>query len=217
MFAGLLPALVGHALDAAVFTGVYAALRNALEGRVGKEFRDGVTVVASAGASVVSTVVETPFAVIRERRRLGIGGGLLRGVGVQGLWKGAWASLVRDLPFEVVEFGLYEFLKGKWGKLRGRKLGVGELVMVGILTGATAGAVVAPIDLVATRVLAQPGRYGGVWGGLVSVVREEGGLALFKGIGLKIGKEAASSGLFFAVYDSMRASLGERENDDVDE
>lgn len=210
--------MVGQALDAAVFTGVFAALRNGLERRVGSQFRDGVTVLAAGGASVVSAVVETPFAVMRERRRLGVAaGGLLRGVGVRGLWKGAWAGLVRDLPFEVMEFGLYEFLKGRWAKVRGRKLGAGELVMVGMLTGAAAGGVIAPIDLVATRVLAQPGRYGGVWRGLRAVVREEGGVGLFKGIGLKVGKEAAGSGLFFAVYDSMRTILGERSDDDADE
>lgn len=179
------------------------------------ESRGGITMMAAGGASVVSAVVETPFAVLRERRRIGVVGGLLRGVGVTGLWKGACAALVRDLPFEVMEFGLYEILKAKWGK--GRKLCVSEMVLLGMVTGAIAGGVVAPVDLVVTRVLAQPGRYGGVWRGLTSVVRNEGKRGLFRGVGLKMGKEAASSGLFFAVYDSMRAMMGEgKDHDDSD-
>lgn len=167
----------------------------------------------ACAAALASTAVEAPFALAATQTRLGFArdaSAAWQGAGGwRGIYAGAGVGLMRDLPFEMLEFGMYETLRRGYGKVvRGRRLNAGEVLGVGMVTGAMAGMVVAPLDLVVTRVMGRPGVYKGVVGTVRRVVREEGVGAVWKGVGLNMGKEAAGSAIFFAVYDGLREQFG---------
>lgn len=129
------------------------------------------------------------------------------GTGVKGLYAGAKEGLARDLPFEAMEFGTYESVQRVWKRIRGgRELGGMQRLVCGMVTGAVVGALLAPLDLVATRCVADPQRYRGVVSTMGRVVREEGVLTIFRGGAQKVGREAISSALFFAIYDGLRGA-----------
>lgn len=214
LFAGVVSGLLGQALDAGVFTATFSLLRTRLRRVFSDEkLRLPVVMAATCVAALASTVVEAPFTLAAAQTRLGIAqnarSAWRRAKGWRGLYAGAGVGLVRDLPFEMIEFAAYEALKRRYACLvRRRRLNAAELVGVGMVTGAIAGLVVAPLDLVVTRVLARPGVYRGVVGTMKKVVEEEGVAAVWKGVRWKMGKEAVGSAIFFAVYDGLREHFG---------
>lgn len=139
-----------------------------------------VAMACACAAALASSAVGAPFELAAAQTRLGLARDACaawRGAGGwRGMYAGAGVGLVRDIPFEMVEFGVYEVLKRGYGKavVRGRKLNAGEMLCVGMVTGAVAGMVVAPLDMVVTRVMARPGVYKGVVGTVRRVVRDEG-------------------------------------------
>ena len=68
--------------------------------------------------------MRVPTEVIKTRRQVGAMGGVgLRSVvassGVAGLFVGYGSFLLRDLPFDAIEFAGYESLKKAWGEMKG--------------------------------------------------------------------------------------------------
>lgn len=202
------------AVDAGVFMVVYEGVRV----WVGEKCGEGMkSFLAAAVATVASGIVEAPFAFVSERVRLRGGVGIrgvlregVRGVGVRGLWVGAGAGLIRDLPFEALDFSIFDRLTRDLRAFRARETGVVkklsrfETLVLGMITGGIVGAIVSPLDLVVTRVISDPLKYRGVCRTLTRVAREEGLPAVFRGIGHKVARDAASSALFFTLYDTLQ-------------
>lgn len=217
VFTGVRVAVLGSVLDAAVFTATYSIIQSKLLERIPHDkARTPVAIVSASIASICSTIIESPFTLLAYRLRLGLQKNVAAAytaavaapAGWRGLYVGAGARLAKDLPFDALEFATYQALKRVYIFVRKEnKLTSAELLALGMLTGATVGAVVAPLDLVATRIVADPVRYRGVVRCLRTVAAEEGLGAVFGGIKQKIGREAASSAIFFPIYDMLRERM----------
>lgn len=69
-----------------------------------------------------------------------------------GLWSGIRSSLLRDLPFDALEFATYEQFRKLYRRIKGTELREHELVLVGMATGALVGTVTLPMDVVSFSV-----------------------------------------------------------------
>lgn len=212
LFAGLAPALLARALDAAVFSAVFSAVRLRLRALFPHRLaRLPIAALSAAAAGLASTAVEAPLSLAAARARLGFARPPWRG-----LYAAAAVGLARDMPFEMVEFAGYEAFKAAYvAAVHRPRLRALELLAIGMATGALAAAVVAPLDVVVSRVVARPAVYGGgVVATLRKIVREEGLPGVWAGVRLQMAKEALGSALFFAVYDLLRERMGVPEEDD---
>ena len=77
--------------------------------------------------------------------------------GLQGLYRGGLATLAREVPFSLVQFPLWELLKAKVVKLKGRPTTPVESAVCGSLGGVVAGALTTPLDVVKTRMMLNTG------------------------------------------------------------
>ena len=101
----------------------------------------------------MSSVVRVPTEVIKTRRQVGAMGGVgLRSVvassGVAGLFVGYGSFLLRDLPFDAIEFAGYESLKKAWGEMKGED---GATAVEAAALGSIAGGVYGRGDDAARR------------------------------------------------------------------
>lgn len=202
---GLHAGLVASALDAFVFTLVYESLhdRAAQSGNAWADAASGLL------ASLCSTMAEAPFAVARDRIRLGLQPDLRAAWraarqqtrGASGLFAGALPALLVEAPAEAAEYATYERVKRLYAPREAPRLMIALAVLA---TGGLSGLLTAPLDLAVTRVAADPRTNRSVFAALATVVRQDGAAHLFRGASLKAGREALSSAFFFLIYDSLK-------------
>ncbi|KAJ7459174.1 mitochondrial carrier domain-containing protein [Mycena galericulata] len=112
---------------------------------------------------------------------------IIRQLGVLGLYKGASACLLRDIPFSAIYFPTYGHLKKDvfHEGYNGKQLSFVELLASAGIAGMPAAYLTTPADVVKTRlqVEARKGQtnYKGLRDAFVQIYREEGFRALFKG------------------------------------
>ncbi|PVU94092.1 hypothetical protein BB561_002786 [Smittium simulii] len=114
--------------------------------------------------------------------------GILRTSGIKGLYRGTFATLLRDVPGSVAYFGAYELVKKALSpsgpKNEPQPLNPLAVVVAGGFAGMANWMVAIPPDVLKTRLQTAPeGKYSGLRQVFVDLVRTEGYSALFKGLG----------------------------------
>lgn len=212
LYAGVWGNLAGVAPASAIFMGVYEPTKRAVAARAreaAEKRGDGDLnrfeflgpLVAGAAAGLASSVVRVPTEVVKQRLQAGqFGGrsavaavqGILAKEGLRGMFAGYGSFLLRDLPFDAIEFVAYEQLKAAYeralrlrpGDQRRERANAAEVSAIGAAAGALTGVVTTPLDVLKTRLMTQ-GTVGGKYSGVVDcarqIARDEGVGALFRG------------------------------------
>uniref|UniRef100_A0A8C1CSM6 Solute carrier family 25 member 12 n=1 Tax=Cyprinus carpio carpio TaxID=630221 RepID=A0A8C1CSM6_CYPCA len=109
---------------------------------------------------------------------------VVRDLGFFGLYKGAKACFLRDIPFSAIYFPVYAHTKASMADEDGR-VGPLQLLTAGAIAGVPAASLVTPADVIKTRlqVAARAGQttYSGVIDCFRKILHEEGFRALWKG------------------------------------
>lgn len=138
---------------------------------------------------------------------------IVRQLGVLGLYKGASACLLRDIPFSAIYFPAYSHLKSDLfheGR-NGKKLSFLETLGAAAMAGMPAAYLTTPADVVKTRlqVEARQGqtRYNGLTDAFVKIYKEEGFKALFKGGPARIIRSSPQFGFTLLAYETLKTAL----------
>uniref|UniRef100_A0A6Q2YC60 EF-hand domain-containing protein n=1 Tax=Esox lucius TaxID=8010 RepID=A0A6Q2YC60_ESOLU len=193
-YRGLLPQLIGVAPEKAIKLTVNDFVRDKFTGKDDSiPFAAEVLAGACAGGSQV--VFTNPLEIVKIR--LQVAGeittgprisalSVIRDLGMFGLYKGAKACFLRDIPFSAIFFPVYAHTKVQFADEQGR-LGPFQLLAAGAIGGIPAASLVTPADVIKTRlqVAARAGQttYSGVTDCFRKIMREEGFRALWKGAG----------------------------------
>uniref|UniRef100_A0A8C2PU88 Mitochondrial glutamate carrier 1 n=1 Tax=Cyprinus carpio TaxID=7962 RepID=A0A8C2PU88_CYPCA len=130
---------------------------------------------------------------------------LFRTKGIQGLYKGLAATLMRDIPFSVVYFPLFAHIN-KLGKAsEDDNVPFYWSFISGCVAGCTAAVAVSPCDVVKTRLQslnksANEETYNGVADCIRKIMRKEGPTAFLKGAGCRALVIAPLFGIAQVVY-----------------
>ena len=108
--------------------------------------------------------MRVPVEVVKQRRQAGdlrsslsVANHAWKRDGLQGLYRGGFATLAREIPFSLIQFPLWELLKAEVVKLKGRPTTPVESAVCGSLGGVVAGALTTPLDVVKTRMMLNTG------------------------------------------------------------
>lgn len=149
-----------------------------------------VCYLQAGGSQVIFT---NPLEIVKIRLQVAgeIAGGakvrawtVVRELGLFGLYKGARACLLRDVPFSAIYFPMYAHTKAAFADEQGYNHPL-TLLAAGAIAGIPAASLVTPADVIKTRlqVVARSGQttYNGVLDATRKIMAEEGPRAFWKG------------------------------------
>ena len=137
---------------------------------------------------------------------------IVRNLGLLGLYKGATACLLRDVPFSAIYFPTYAHLKkGLFGESPQKKLGVLQLLTAGAIAGMPAAYLTTPADVIKTRLQVEARKGESTYNGLVDcarqTLRDEGWKAFFKGGPARVLRSSPQFGFTLAAYEVLSGLL----------
>ncbi|EAA26969.1 mitochondrial carrier [Neurospora crassa] len=195
--------------------------------------------IAASLGEIAACAVRVPTEVIKQRAQAGQHGGsslssLLHilhqrsTIGLTGVWRelyrGWGITVMREVPFTVLQFPLWESLK-KWGRERRQRIGWGlfgdsatgkddkdvsapESALYGSLAGGFAAALTTPLDVLKTRIMLSERREGVV--SLIQTIWRDGktktgsGIRpFFSGIGPRVMWISIGGAIFLGSYQSV--------------
>jgi len=134
---------------------------------------------------------------------------IVRQLGLLGLYKGASACLLRDIPFSAIYFTAYNHMKkdvyheGHHNK----KLGFMETLISAAVAGMPAAYLTTPADVVKTRLQVEARKgdthYKGLTDAFVKIYREEGFRTLFKGGMARVLRSSPQFGFTLVAYEYL--------------
>ncbi|KAH9929665.1 mitochondrial carrier [Fomitopsis serialis] len=220
-YRGLGPQLIGVAPEKAIKLTVNDFIRaRAMDPETGriKLFWELVAGGTAGGCQVIFT---NPLEIVKIRLQmqgeaaklegaLPKGAGhIIRQLGLFGLYKGASACLLRDIPFSAIYFPAYSHLKKDVFRegYNGKKLSFLETLASAAIAGMPAAYFTTPADVVKTRlqVEARTGQthYKGMADAFVRIYQEEGFKALFKGGPARVVRSSPQFGFTLVAYEYL--------------
>ncbi|KAL2894437.1 S-adenosylmethionine carrier 1 chloroplastic/mitochondrial [Bienertia sinuspersici] len=162
LYSGLSGNLVGVLPASAAFVGVYEPLKQQLLKTLPENFSALAHLSAGAIAGAASSIVRVPTEVVKQRMQTGQFATAPKAVkmivskeGFRGLYAGYGSFLLRDLPFDAIQFCLYEQIRLGYKLAARRELNDPETALIGALAGAVTGAMTTPLDVIKTRLMIQ--------------------------------------------------------------
>ncbi|PXF40310.1 putative S-adenosylmethionine carrier 2, chloroplastic [Gracilariopsis chorda] len=221
LYAGFGPAVVASAPAAAAFFGVYDYVKRVLEEFASRDkarLAPLCHVVAAAAGDVAGSTVRAPFEVVKQRLQSGLYSGVgaaVRGTlakeGLGGFYTGYGSLVLRELPFDAIQFPLYEYLKTvAMRRKRGGQLETWETSVCGSIAGAISAALTTPLDVVKTRLMTQnvaAPKYNGIVHGISTIAREEGAKALMAGVIPRVMWISLGGAVFFGAFEAAKKVL----------
>lgn len=223
IYRGYVAMLAGSFPSTMMFFGVYESLKRGLRDNT----RINETVIHFTSGflgDLASSIFYVPSEVVKTRLQLqgpynnqyhqsgynyrGVRSALREIVALEGpsaLFHGYKATMLRDLPFSALQFTFYEkFREAAQERAHSRKISVSMELFVGAAAGGLAGVITTPLDVVKTRIQTQTtAEISGILGGLRGIVKQQGVLGLFSGVGPRFVWTSVQSSVMLVLYQSF--------------
>ncbi|KAK5816349.1 mitochondrial carrier domain-containing protein [Linnemannia elongata] len=225
LYRGIVPNLIGITPEKAIklavndFSREYWAERtNVSEDKLAIQYG----MLAGATAGFCQVIATNPMEIVKiqmqvagaqklapgEQRPTAMG--IVRSLGLRGLYRGTPATLMRDVPFSILFFPLNSFLKLQGADEDG-KTSFSVILGAGLVAGVVGASAVTPADVIKTRlqVARKPGDpvYRGIVDCFQQIVKNEGPAALFKGVVPRSLIVAPMFAIALAVYELQQRIL----------
>ncbi|CAI9722151.1 calcium-binding mitochondrial carrier protein Aralar2-like isoform X1 [Octopus vulgaris] len=217
LYRGLAPQLVGVAPEKAIKLTMNDLVRERLTQKDGSlSLLSQMIAGGCAGASQV--VFTNPLEIVKIRLQVAgeiVGKrisalSVIRELGFFGLYKGAKACFLRDIPFSAIYFPLYAYLKKQFADPNGYNSPI-SLLCAATIAGIPAASIPTPADVIKTRlqVAARTGQttYNGVIDCARKILKEEGGSAFWKGAPARVFRSSPQFGVTLLTYELLQRML----------
>ncbi|KAF8469163.1 mitochondrial carrier domain-containing protein [Kalaharituber pfeilii] len=224
IYSGLLPVLLGSAPSASLFFVTYDTTKSLNHPLLPRDSPKTHVIAASLG-ELAACSIRIPVEVLKQRaqaRHFPTSSAALKdilslrhihgyGVVTRELYRGGLVTILREIPFTIIQFPLWEAWKRWWA--RGRPSNTTtpiESAVLGSLAGGFSAFVTTPLDVLKTRMMLArrggggPGTVGGI---LKELVRKEGYRGLMKGWVPRVMWIGAGGAIFLGAYDAARGVL----------
>lgn len=227
LYSGVLPQLVGVAPEKAIKLTVNDLVRGKFTDVKTGAIPLPAEILAGASAGGCQVVFTNPLEIVKIRlqvqgeavkaaaregeqftKRSALW--IVRNLGLKGLYKGASACLLRDIPFSAIYFPTYSHLKRDlFGESTTKKLGILQLLTAGAIAGMPAAYLTTPCDVIKTRLQVEARKGDTAYNGLRDAARkvwaEEGFQAFFKGGAARVLRSSPQFGFTLAGYELLQS------------
>ncbi|KAI9838554.1 MAG: hypothetical protein M1819_004863 [Sarea resinae] len=225
LYSGVLPQLIGVAPEKAIKLTVNDLVRERFTEKATGKIWLPFEILAGGSAGACQVIFTNPLEIVKIRlqvqgevskhlegvpRRSAMW--IVKNLGLVGLYKGATACLLRDVPFSAIYFPTYSHLKRDYfNETPTHSLSVLQLLTAGAIAGMPAAYLTTPCDVLKTRlqVEARKGetKYHDLRHCATTVFREEGIRAFFKGGPARIMRSSPQFGFTLAAYEVLQKML----------
>ncbi|XP_020811509.1 calcium-binding mitochondrial carrier protein Aralar1 isoform X1 [Drosophila serrata] len=215
LYRGLLPQLLGVAPEKAIKLTMNDLVRDKFTDKKGN-IPTWAEVLAGGVAGGSQVVFTNPLEIVKIRLQVAgeIASGskirawsVVKELGLFGLYKGARACLLRDVPFSAIYFPTYAHTKALMADKDGYNHPL-TLLAAGAIAGVPAASLVTPADVIKTRlqVVARSGQttYTGVWDATKKIMAEEGPRAFWKGTAARVFRSSPQFGVTLVTYELLQ-------------
>ncbi|XP_035717322.1 S-adenosylmethionine mitochondrial carrier protein-like isoform X1 [Vespa mandarinia] len=206
LYRGLYPVLIGSTPTAALFFVTYENIKVYTKPLVSKRYHSLIHMGAASLSEMVACIVRVPVEVMKQRKQA-----LLLDKGnfsIKLLYRGYWSTVLRDMPFSLIQFPLWEYLKNIWSLYVKRDIYPIESAICGSLGGAFSAAVTTPLDVAKTRIMLANKMIQSSELKLSTTLRsiyiEKGINGLFAGVGYRVMWISIGGFIFFGVYEEAK-------------
>uniref|UniRef100_A0A915ALK9 EF-hand domain-containing protein n=2 Tax=Parascaris univalens TaxID=6257 RepID=A0A915ALK9_PARUN len=214
LYRGLLPQVIGVAPEKAIKLTVNDTVRDKFT--VDGHIPLWAEILAGGCGGASQVIFTNPLEIVKIR--LQVAGevksatkvsvlSVVRDLGLFGLYKGAKACFLRDIPFSAIYFPVYAHAKLLTADSDGHN-GPGSLFASAFIAGVPAAALVTPADVIKTRlqVAARAGQttYDGLLDCARKVMREEGPRAFWKGTAARVCRSSPQFAVTLFAYELLQ-------------
>lgn len=218
IYAGVPSTAIGSFPNAAAFFITYENVKSVLHHDSALYLTPVTHMVAASLGEVVACLIRVPSEVVKQRAQVSPSAGTFRILshtlyheGIQGLYRGYKSTVLREIPFSLVQFPLWEFLKDLWSWKQGHVVDSWQSAVCGAFAGGFAAAVTTPLDVAKTRImLAKAGSTtasGNVLAALGGIWRTQGLSGLFAGVVPRMTAISLGGFIFLGTYEKTRQLL----------
>uniref|UniRef100_A0A8C7TUW7 Mitochondrial S-adenosylmethionine carrier protein n=1 Tax=Oncorhynchus mykiss TaxID=8022 RepID=A0A8C7TUW7_ONCMY len=211
IYAGVPSAAIGSFPNAAAFFVTYESTKSALGAHGALSAPHMAPVTHMLGASlgeVVACLIRVPTEVVKQRTQASLS---------SNTYQVLLATLREEvvfyfqIPFSLVQFPLWEYLKTQWSRRQGHTLYSWQAAVCGAFAGGIAAFVTTPLDVAKTRImLAKAGTStasGNIPLVLLDVWKTRGLTGLFSGTIPRVTSISLGGFIFLGAYEKVRRTL----------
>lgn len=216
LYRGLVPQLVGVAPEKAIKLTMNDLVRDKLRDEKTGFIPLWGEILAGGTAGASQVMFTNPLEIVKIRLQVAgeVSSGekvsalkVVKQLGFFGLYKGARACLLRDVPFSAIYFPAYAHIKPKFADENGYNSPL-SLLVSGAIAGMPAASLVTPADVIKTRlqVSARAGQttYNGVMDATRKIYAEEGFRAFWKGAVARMCRSSPQFGVTLVTYELLQ-------------
>lgn len=128
-----------------------------------------------------------------------------------GLYRGYGITLMREIPFAMIQFPLYEGAKTWWSDKQGSPVNPFQAATCGSISGGIAAGLTTPLDVVKTRLMLGADKDGKLYTSAADVVRRvlhtEGAATFLSGIQPRVMWISIGGFVFFGAYEGFKTAF----------
>jgi len=206
VYSGIGAALLGSSPNSSIFFGVYELTKKSLMSS-GNEV--STQMIASTMGALGSCLARVPADNVKQKVQAGIYQNTISAIqgirasqGIEGFFVGFQSTILREMPFSVIQFTVWEALKRRVQVRYKRSLSPWESGLCGSVAGGLAAAITTPIDVLKTRqMIGDAPRDASTFGAFRYIFKREGMKGLLSGFIPRIQLCFLGGLIFFSAYD----------------
>ena len=160
--------------------------------------------IAQHSSSTASSLLSTLRIILAQRG----GNSLFVPSFFGGLYRGYGVTLMREVPFALIQFPLYERMKAEWSIYQNTEVSPTQAAACGSFSGAIAAALTTPLDVIKTRLMIGKDKDGVIYKNAMDaagrLLREEGWRKFLSGVEPRVVWISIGGFVYFGAYESIR-------------
>jgi solute carrier family 25 S-adenosylmethionine transporter 26 len=189
-------------------------LKKQIKDKIPEEHQGKAIFIAAAAAFLVSSVVLVPGELLKQRLQMGQISSVRQGVphifkneGILGFYAGYSGVCLRDIPYTMMELGIYDNFKTFYLKLKNRtESNKWDELLAAAISGGVCGVMTAPLDNIKTKLTVEIG-YSGFFDCLSKTVKTGGMSGLFAGSAARVAWLMPFTAIYLPLYEIIKRRM----------